>query len=130
MVDAKSKEYFGDGEGHIVTVKQMESWSLFNDSMSVMAKKSAEKNKDQPDKSELQSVFNVGGKLFYIYTVAKRRFVLMSSAAKWAWNKAAWSLQNYCFSKGDLARTEPKETLGIRVLAGTIPDSLQVIRWF
>ena len=44
VVDAKSKRYFGDGEGHIVTVKQMESWSLFNDSMSVMAKKSAEKN--------------------------------------------------------------------------------------
>ncbi|HNQ00300.1 MAG TPA: hypothetical protein PKK99_14670, partial [Bacteroidia bacterium] len=114
VVDAKSKEYFGDGEGHIVTVKtdgELIVVQRFN--VSDGKEIGRKEYKDQPDKSELQSVFNVGGKLFYIYTVAKKGDLFDVFCREVNMKQGSMESAKLLFtSKGDLARTEPKETLG------------------
>lgn len=115
VVDARSKEYFGDDAGHIVTVKTDDELVVIQKfNVSDGKEISRKEYKDQPDKSEVQSVFKIGSKLFYIYTVAKKDDIFEVYSREVDMKQGSFLAPKMIFaSKGDLARSEAKETIGV-----------------
>lgn len=115
VVDARNKEYFGDGAGHIVTVKnddELVTIQRFN--VSDGKELSKKEFKDFPKNTELQKTIQVGNKVFFIYTVPKKGDLFEVYSREVDMAQGAFLAPKLIFTtKGDISRTKPLETIGV-----------------
>ena len=114
VVDARNKEYFGDGAGHIVSVKKDDETVIIQKfNVSDGKEISRKEYKDLPDKTELQDIVQVGTKLYFIYTVAKKGDLFDVCSREVDMTKASFDAPKTLFTtKGDISRTAPTEIIG------------------
>ena len=106
VVDAKSKEYFSDGAGNVIMVKMSsKKVNIQRYDSKTMTQISTKLYTDFPEKCDLQSIVQVKGKLYYMYSVKNKDKKSSFFSREIGYNTGEFSKANELFTtEGEVSK--------------------------